>query len=242
MDDVSLRAISGADELLVEDVTTGVALTLLEKLVHKVDPAEAIATFKPANIVTADRDRIFAALYGQLYGNKIESTIQCRHCQTRFDLDFLLSALLQHYELTPVPRADKGIIQMEEDTWFRLPTGADELLLDEVPETVAENFLLSRCLVKGDIKKMGTQVQEKMAQIAPILNLTMQAHCPECDNDQEVLFDIQTFFLTRLMQERPQLIKDLHRVAQSYHWSADVILNLPRKLRRQYVAMIESEL
>ncbi len=88
---------------------------------------------------------------------------------------------------------------------------------------------------------MGVRVQEKMAQVAPVLNLTMQAHCPECDNDQEVLFDIQTFFLTRLKQERLQLTKDIHLIARCYHWSADVILDLPRKLRRQYAAMIESE-
>lgn len=237
-----LRTLRGVDEMLVADVSTRTALLLLEKLVARVDPGAAAATFRVADIVTADRDRIFAALFMGMYGSKIESTITCCHCSTPFDLDFSLSALLQHYQLAAVDPSREGVFQIGNETSFRLPTGADELLLSEINETAAEDFLLSRCVIKGDIEKNGGLVQEKMAEIAPVLNLSMQAHCPECGTDQEVHFDIQTFFLTRLKQEYPQLIKEVHRIAKSYHWSAEVIHNLPRNLRKQYVAMIESEL
>jgi hypothetical protein len=242
VDGVYLHALRGADEMLVTDVSTRTALLLLEKLVARVNPGKATATFPVADIVTADRDRIFAALFMSMYGSKIESTITCRHCSTPFDLDFSLSALLQHYQLAAVDPSSEGIFQIGKETRFRLPTGADELLLSEINETTAEDFLLSRCLIKGDLEKNGGLVQEKMAEIAPVLNLSMQAHCPECATDQEVHFDIQTFFLTRLKQEYPQLIKEVHRIAKGYHWSAEAILNLPRNLRKQYVAMIESEL
>lgn len=239
---VYLHALRGTDEMLVTDISTRTALSLLEKLVARVDLGEAAVTFSVAGIVTADRDRIFAALFMGMYGSKIESTITCRHCSTPFDLDFSLSALLKHYQLAAVDPYSEGVFQIGNETRFRLPTGADELLLSEINETTAEDFLLSRCLIKGDIEKNGALVQEKMAEIAPVLNLSMQAHCPECGTNQEVHFDIQTFFLTRLKQEYPQLIKEVHRIAQHYHWSAEAILNLPRNLRKQYVALIESEL
>jgi hypothetical protein len=240
--DVALHPLRGVDEMLVEDVSTRTALLLLERVVHRVNPEKAAETFRVADIVTADRDRIFAALFMSMYGNKIESTITCRQCNSPFDLDFSLPSLLDHYQLSAVAASDEGVFQIGKGASFRLPTGADELLLGEISETTAEDFLLSRCLIKGNVKKIGVQVQKKMAEIAPVLNLAMQSHCPECGTDQEVHFDIQTFFLTRLKQEYPQLIKEVHRIAKSYHWSADTILNLPRNLRKQYVAMIESEL
>jgi hypothetical protein len=239
---VYLNPLRGADEMLVEDLSTRTALLLLQHILQRVSPAEAAATFGVADIVTADRDRIFAALFMSMYGNKIESTINCRHCSAAFDLDFSLLALLHHYQLTEAVAGNDGIFDIDNKASFRLPTGADELLLSEIPETTAEDFLLSRCLVKGDLEKMGALVQEKMAEIAPVLNLAMQAHCPECGLDQEVHFDIQNFFLTRLKQEYPQLIREVHRIAKGYHWSADAILNLPRDLRKRYATLIESEL
>ncbi|MBO9564968.1 MAG: hypothetical protein J7621_19485 [Niastella sp.] len=238
---IYLHPLRGADEMLVEDVSTRTALLLLENIVHRVNPEVATGTFKVADIVTADRDRIFAALYLSMYGNTIQSTLTCRHCGSPFDLDFSLSSLLDHYQLSAAGSSE-GVYEIDQDGRFRLPTGADELLLTEFSETTAEDFLLSRCLIKGDITKIGGLVQEKMAEIAPVLNLAMQAHCPECGTNQEVHFDIQTFFLTRLKQEYPQLIREVHRIAGKYHWSADTILNLPRHLRKQYVVLIESEL
>lgn len=225
--------------MLVEDASTRTALLLLERLVCRVSPEKV--TFRAADIVTADRDRIFAELYRSMYGNKIESSITCRHCSSPFDLDFSLQSLLSHYPISGIAADDEGVFQIGEVASFRLPTGADELLLGEISEATPEDFLLSRCMIKGDVKEMGVLVQEKMAEIAPVLNLSMQAHCPECGTYQEVHFDIQTFFLTRMKQEYQQLIKEVHRLATSYHWSADAILNLPRKLRKQYVALIESE-
>lgn len=258
---VYLHSLRGADEMLVEDGSTRTALLLLEKLMKSEvssqksentgssdirhltsDLRPPTSDFRVADIVTADRDRIFAALYINLYGSKIESTITCRHCNTPFDLDFSLRSLLDHYQLSSTPANDNGVFQLGNNTRFRLPTGADELLLSEISETTAEDFLLSRCLIEGDVKKNGELVQEKMAELAPVLNLNMQAHCPGCETNQEVQFDIQTFFLTRLKQENTQLIKEVHRLAKVYHWSAADILNLPRNQRKQYVAMIESEL
>jgi len=240
MQGVYLNTLRGTDEMLVEDASTRTALLLLEKVIQRVIPDTQLATFRVDAIVTADRDRIFAALYMAVYGNKIESTVACQQCSGRFDLDFSLQSLLDHYQLSTTA-SEKGIYTLENEASFRLPTGADELLLQEISGTSGEDFLLSKCLIAGDIKKVGEQVQQKMAEIAPVLNVAMQANCPECETDQEVHFDIQTFFLTRLKREYALLVNEVHRIAKSYHWSPDAILNLPRHLRKQYVAVIESE-
>jgi Cft2 family RNA processing exonuclease len=71
------------------------------------------------------------------------------------------------------------------------------------------------------------------------MNLEMQAICPECAREQNVRFDMQTFLLVRLKKERPRLLYEIHRIASSYHWSQQEILQLPRTLRKQYVELIE---
>jgi hypothetical protein len=42
-----------------------------------------------------------------------------------------------------------------------------------------------------------------------------------------------------LKKERPRLLYEIHRIASSYHWSQQEILQLPRTLRKQYVELIE---
>ncbi len=124
---------------------------------------------------------------------------------------------------------------------FRFPTGEDELLTALYSQNDAEDFLMTRCLVKGNLVKDKEAVQKKMAQIAPVLNIEMQASCPECSHASQVQFDIQSFLLMKLKGERTQLIREIHRIASHYHWTQGAILALPRKLRKQYVALIESE-
>jgi hypothetical protein len=237
---IYLKPICGADEITVEDAGTKTGLSFLEGLIKKAGANNLMMNLNVAKIVTADRDRIFAHLYISIYGPKIASTVNCENCKVPFDLDFLLTDLLEHQQLNSSPPSDDGSYQIKKGTSFRLPTGEDELLLEGFTETTAEDFLMRRCLVKGSLEKDREIVQKKMAIIAPILNLDMQAHCPECDHNQQVQFDMQSFFLTKLKQERPQLIREIHCIAMNYHWSADSILGLPRSLRKQYVALIDA--
>ena len=233
---VYLKSICGKDELAVEDTSTRTALALLNGLIagdkdHKLNAAK---------ISTPDRDRILAYLYISIYGPKVESTITCDKCKEPFDLDFFLTDLLGHYQQYPELQQKDSTYRIESGGVFRFPNGEDELLLNDVPQSVAENFLISRCLIKGDPEKDSAEVQTRMAEIAPILNIEMQATCPECGHEHLVQFDIQSFLLTKLKQQRPQLIQEIHSIAMNYHWSQKSILALPRNLRKQYAALIES--
>jgi hypothetical protein len=231
---VYLRSLSGADEMSVENTGTKNLISLLESMMQ---PGSSGNKVHAAQIVTADRDRLLASLYISIYGNKIESTVNCTACGQKFDLDFLLDELLRHYQ-PAVAVSENGSYQLEPGISFRLPNGEDEMFINGFTGAEAEKQLLQRCLLEGNAETDNEKVQLKMAELAPVLSMEMQATCPECSNTQQVQFDMQSFFLTKLRQERPALIREIHNIASQYHWSQQEILSLPRNLRKQYAALI----
>ncbi len=233
---VYLRSLCGADEMAVENTDTRNLIHLLESLLL---PEPTGNKVNAAWIVTADRDRLLALLYISMYGPKIESTVSCRECKQKFDLDFSLDELLQHYR--PEAIADDGRYHLEPGISFRLPNGEDEMLINGLVGAEAERQLLERCLLEGNAETDNEKVQLKMAELAPVLSLEMQAVCPECNQMQLVQFDMQSFFLTKLIQERSLLIREIHNIASQYHWPQQEILNLPRNLRKQYAALIQPD-
>lgn len=234
---VYLRSLNGAEEMSVENTGTKNLVNLLESLMQ---PGAAGNKVDAAKIVTADRDRLLALLYISLYGAKVESTVSCTACDQKFDLDFSLDELLRHYQ--PVAAvSENGRYQLEPGISFRLPNGEDEMFINGLTGAEAERQLLERCLLEGNAETDNEKVQLKMAELAPVLNILMQAICPECSNEQQVEFDMQSFFLTKLKQERPVLIREIHNIASQYHWSQQDILSLPRNLRKQYAALIQPD-
>lgn len=235
---VCIRNVCGTDELAIENTSIQTLLGFLESLLHR---STADNKIHAAQIVVSDRDRLLALLYISMYGDKIESTLHCRNCGQKFDLDFSLRELLTHYYTVPASISDNGRFEVEPGISFRLPTGEDEILATGSSIKQAEQLLLERCLLDGNIAADSEKVQSKMAALAPVLNLKMEAHCPECEHSQEVQFDMQSFFLAKIKQERPLLIREIHSIASQYHWSQQEILELPRKIRKQYAALIESD-
>ena len=220
----------------VENTGTQNLINLLESLMQ---PATTGTKIHAAKIVTADRDRLLALLYISLYGSKVESTVSCKECRQKFDLDFSLNELLKHYRPSTALFSDNGEYQLESGISFRLPTGEDEVVINGFTGAEAEKKLLERCLLQGNAETDNEKVQLKMAELAPVLSMEMQALCPECGYEQQVQFDMQSFFLTKLKQEKVVLVREVHNIASQYHWSHQEILDLPRSLRKQYAALIE---
>jgi hypothetical protein len=239
---IYLKAISGAEEIAVDNASSRVALQLLDGLLSK-------NRFQPVNgncpnvtkLVTADRDRVIAQLYLSVYGSKVESTLTCMNCAKQYDIDFSLHDLLNHCAIEAGLSLANGTYELEPTVRFRLPTGEDELLIEGFSPEKAEKVLMERCILSNTPESLSDSVQKRMAEIAPVLNMEMEAICPECGHTQQVLFDMQSFFLMKLKQERPQLLREIHLIASHYHWSHQEILTLPRKIRKQYVSLIEAE-
>lgn len=237
---VVLRELCGADELSFPDTSTRSVLILLDRIMED----KCVVT--AAQLVTADRDHLLASIYTRLYGDKIESTISCRHCEMQFDMDFSLQQLQSHLREQPkrehMSMEQPGIYRLDVACSFRLPTGEDEMAIENFAPDEASEQLLKRCLLTGDPLLHGVDVQEAMAAVAPVLQTDISAGCPECGQTQMMLFDMQSFLMGRLLNERRQVMYEIHRLARTYRWSHAEILSLSRVLRRTYYNLIESEM
>ncbi len=238
---VFLRDLYGHAELSVSDNATGSALALLDSLLTD-QPFQQGHVPKAAELTVADRDILLAGIYARAFGYRLDSTVDCVNCQLPFDLSFNLEDLVAH-TLNSYGDAENqdGVFELPDGIRFRLPTGDDELAVAGLPLQKASSKLLERCLVEGELAAQGESIQVAMEAIAPIMQTDLLAHCPECGEEQPVHFDMQSFLLSRLRQERNLLMQEIHSLAKTYHWGYKEILDLPRSNRKKYASMIEAE-
>ncbi len=238
------RELCGIDEEAIGDAGLLSTISFLDKLIvdKNCKPLELGVVKK---LVTADRDRLLVLIYTSLYGDKIESTLTCNKCDAPFDLNFSLKGLVQHLDeqidLEDIQQQDKAYYQLPDGIQFRLPTGEDEYQLFGLSRGDAANKLLKNCILTKGKEADLSELQKAMEKVAPMVSTKLAAVCVECNHQQEVHFDIQTYLMTALKKEQPLLSKEVHRIAKAYGWGLKEILSLTRKQRRNYYALINSE-
>ena len=141
---------------------------------------------------------------------------------------------------------------------FRLPNGGDQEEFASLAvhnEAEAVNKLLARCIQRIDgiteideshIEKLSLSAQRKieetMAELAPQVDLEMEAKCPECEKVFSSPFNMPQFFLDEMKVNLNQLYQEVHFLAFYYKWSESDILSMTRKKRRKYLQLLSEHL
>lgn len=233
----ALRELRGDDELSVVGTKSADAIALLERLFTTDDISNA------KKISIADRDRLLALIYIDAFGSKISTSVNCLFCKQPFDVNFSLNDLIRHANGLPIEDiSSDGNGQFHFDgTSFRLPTGEDELVVQDLSPELAEYTLLYRCTCELQQGKTEA-IQKAMDEVAPLLQQEMTSQCPECGCDQKLLFDVQSFLLTQLKMNKKTVVQEIHVLARCYKgWTHSEILALPRSLRKMYLDCILAE-
>jgi hypothetical protein len=239
----SLREITGVEEQTVASTTTADAIRLLRSLLVSTHDA-ALAADEAGNLTAWERDRLLAVLYTRIYGPRIDTTIHCQSCESLFDVDFILQTLMDDLAPEEIFRdGEDGFFISQHGVHFRLPTGDDECAVFGLPPEQAVVELLQRCLADSAPLDADTaaEVQKAMQALSPVVNVDLDAKCPECGQAQVVQFDLQRYLLTALMNDRRQLVQEIHLLASAYGWSLSEILNLTRSQRRAFVALVDAD-
>lgn len=234
---------TGEAELAVQDTGAASALALVDAVL--VAPPVAVgrcaAPGTARRLAVADRDRVLVQVHLDLYGPRITTTLACRGCAQRFDLDFRLDELAAHCDPgTAQPGAASAVGAARwriGDVEFRPVTGDDELaaLADHDP---AEALLRRVTDENPASPPHRAVVGEALAVLTPSVCAPIDAPCPECGTRAPVEFDVQHYLLARILAERPRLWRSVYLLASSYHWSRSDILALCRSEREAYVAAI----
>ena len=244
-----LNQISGADEKRIRGSATADLVRLIENLIEQRGEF-SMGVADISGLSASDRDRLIAALYRDIYGDRIDATLRCRACEAMFDIDFQLESLQQSLGQEKTEASPDGVHQTPQEYLFRLPTSEDEIEISGIPPSAAYAKLLEKILIDPTYQSLLAEpesyrnevigaVEESLTRIAPIIDLEVAARCPECATDHTVHFDLQCFLMERLLQDRRTLMHEIHMIANAYGWGLNSILSLDRKERKELTNLID---
>jgi hypothetical protein len=243
---------------------------LLTRCVHRIGTVRPISSDIVRSLLIADRLYLILKLREVTFGARVQATVQCpwEGCQKKVDIDFSLHDIpvreleekgpLYTRDLSPEAALSGERGEPCREVAFRLPNGEDQEAIAQIieeDEAKALALLLARCIRRlGSLCDPGpeiihqlsplarAEIERHMEEIAPQVDLTLAAHCPECEREFAVPFDLLCFFLGECKTSGDLLDREVHYLAYHYHWSEQEIMALPREKRRKYVALLAEEL
>jgi len=252
IDRVGLRPISGLEEeWLARHPTVPTARAVTEVLATRLhlddgEPDRAVPSPRALaqRLLVGDRDYLMIQLRRATLGDTVAAVYRCPRCDQPMDVALDLADV----PVEPAPQQVvwySSILADGRPVRFRLPNGADQESVAELPADAAEAALLDRCLVTERVPLAQDQrdrVIEEMERLAPRVELDLDLTCPDCAHAFPTAFDVTRFFFAELTASRHTLLREVHHLAFHYGWSEQAILALDRDRRRAYLSLLADEL
>jgi len=243
---------------------------ILSRCIRRLGSISPVPAELVRRLLVTDRQYLLLRLRAITFGDEVQATARCPwvDCGKKVDIDFSLQDIpvqesqaqgpLYTMQLSPEAAFKDEEGEAYRAVTFRLPNGEDqEVVAPLVADDAAQAFavLLGRCIQSigpwehpGEVllRRLSPLAQQEIKRqieaVAPQVELTMEAQCPECGHDFTVPFDPQEFFFGELRTSRDLLYREVHYLAYHYHWSEQEIMAMPRDKRRRYIAVLADEL
>jgi hypothetical protein len=254
-----LAVLTGRDEELLASAhgpqTATLVTEVLSRRVQRLGEISPVPLDVARQLLVADRHYLLLQLRQATFGDLVQANLLCPwpDCGERVSIAFSLAEVPVHPAKDLAPVHTMTLSQAREVS-FRLPTGADQEELSgrlEHNEAEALTLLLSRCLQRigpdgapsvrqvAELSSADRQaIEERMRQLAPRVEQTMEAKCTDCGRTFIAPFDIQRFFLGELRTDADLLYQEVHYLAYHYHWSEREIMEMTRDRRRRYIGVL----
>lgn len=243
---------------------------VLSRCVKRIGKISPISGQLIRNLLVADRQYLLLKLREATFGERIYANLFCPwpDCGKRMSLDFSIYDIpvIDSEDKGPtfsmdlssdaVFIADNG--ERFTKVFFRLPNGEDQ---ETISPLLAENeskalaLLLERCILRiGSFKNPGRkgiqklsplarlEIEKKMEEISPKVELNLETSCPECERDFTVPFDLQDFIFGEFRTDLDLLYREIHYLAYHYHWGEREIMEMPREKRQRYIEVLADEI
>lgn len=234
---------------------------VLTRCVRRLGDISPVPPEVARRLLVADRQFLLLQLRRATFGDLVRAHLFCpwADCGERVSLEFSLADLPveEAKDRAPVHAMTLSAAALPDgdpaaaEVCFRLPDGSDQ---EELSDRLADNeaaaltLLLMRC-----VQRLGTQeapsyeriselsararaeIEERMAQLAPKVQQTLEACCAECGRTFATPFDIQRYFFGDLRTDHALLYQEVHYLAYHYHWGEREIMEMSRDKRRTYI-------
>lgn len=205
------------------------AMTLLARLA---EPGEGLVYGDAVERLTVgDRDRALAALYGNLYGDRVLADARCVECGGGYEIRFRICDLAKGRQPDGSATGDPPAIRLGK-THLRLPLVAD---LRGDPAEILQRLMMDGPAPDPD------RAAAALESADPALELDLTGTCPECETVQATPFSIARFLEAALKRDRAFLMREVHLIASAYRWSLAEILALTRAERQGFARLLIAE-
>jgi hypothetical protein len=201
-----------------------------------------------------DRDLALVAVRWSTLGSVLPVEVTCHVCAAQHDVTI---------DLDRLARPDAGpdehsIIVADRVVVVGLPTAGDQAaIVAHEGDTVElrRARLLARCIrsIDGVAQRLAAEdvlgldatvrarIEADLESAIPDIDLELMLACPACGASIEAGVQLGAIVLAELRERSTHLLRDVHLLARSYHWSERDILALPVGRRREYLSLIDAE-
>jgi len=193
----------------------------------------------------ADRQAILLAWHMKTQKSLEWFTRRCESCDEIFDVSISLDKLPFSEAAESFPFAH---LELDDEViTIRVPNGRDLEFLSQIDDSLdvkldVKKKLIERLLVKPKTFKLQAEhieaIETAVENTVPEFATEISCQCPECDGMNSISFRPED---TLAIGVEP-LLEDIHKIAQTYHWSEEQIISLPHQRREFYLNKIDREL
>jgi hypothetical protein len=211
------------------------------------------------DLTVGDREALLLHLRRLSLGERLNCLVRCpaEACGQQLELELLVNTLLVPAYDT-VHRSYELSLELDGvrfDISFRLPTVRDlecSVALARSNPVDGAREIFRRCVLRaernGEVhtaealpEAVLTGVAAAMAEQDTQAEIELDLTCPACELVFSVVFDTATFFLRELEDRASRILREVHLLAQHYHWSeADIVRMSPRR-RARYLELVLDE-
>jgi hypothetical protein len=171
-----------------------------------------------------------------------------KDCNEKIELELGLSGFADE---EPVRKLD-WLSPEGEKISCRLPTGHDQQawLSHAQLESDADESWLAKRLIEPSVNELAAlplsdlwidSLGNALNAADPLTALNVDVSCPFCNQALRVDVDLEHLLIEGLRLQQRRLIEQIHRLANSYHWSEIDIASLPGWRRERYLSRIAAE-
>jgi hypothetical protein len=200
------------------------------------------------------RDALLAHIRARTFGAAVESVVTCPVCgamvEVAVDVRTIFPEPTQITSRDQTSRLPMEIHAGDFTVQAVAPTHRD---IEAIPvtATLEEGFrmLLQRCILRAESRGRPCKVddlpqdlcnllEERMADTDPQGDVQLSIHCPACDHQWAVPFDMLAYFWSEIQLIARGLLRDIHVLASAYGWKESDILALSATRRRAYLELV----